>query len=194
MWNIFGKKKPIAEDAHIYLRSVEFFDFKLISKWFKNTDIMSNAFGLIADDDYINQISRDYYKEVSDTPQNAFIIVLKPNNRPIGLMRFSLRGQKDPYAIIGILLGENRFLGKGLGTEAVGLVLKYFFEEKHVAYAELDTAIFNERAQRCFKKCGFETVGEFQEVDYNTGNVIYKVLMRIDKEHFFDILNKSKGI
>ncbi len=191
MWNFFTKERIFVKGKNVDIRSANIFDYKHFAKWFRNTDIMGYAFGLIAEDDYIMRVSNDYYREVTETPQNILTIMSK-TGKHLGLIRFSLRDYEKKYAIIGILLGEQRFIGKGFGTEAMMLTLEYFFTEKHLSYVELDTAVFNERAQRSFKKCGFVPVGEFQEVDYNTGNVFYKILMRLHRNQFFEQLENSR--
>lgn len=192
MWNFFTGNKIVAKGKNVNIRTVGLFDYKYFSKWFNNTEIMGNAFGIIAEDEYILKLSKDYFKELVETPHNAFTIVSK-SDKQIGIIRFSIRGGEKKYAILGILLGDKRFLGRGYGTEAMFLILEYFFTKRELNYIELDTAVFNERAQRTFRACGFKDVGEFQEIDYNTGNVLYKILMRIEKEQFFDLLKNCKG-
>lgn len=187
---IFNFFKPvetvICRGEELYLRRMESRDIKLISGWFRNIDIMTHAFGIDAPPEYIKKISDDYIKEVAQTPSNSFIISLN-SGRPIGMIRFSMRSLSKKYAILGILLGENKNLGKGYGTKALNLVLEYFFKEKNLSYIELDTAPFNKRAQSCFEKCGFEFVGEIKEVDYSTGKTIIKNLMRLQRERFYSL-------
>jgi len=192
MWNFFTGSKIIAKGKNVNIRTVNIFDYKFFAKWFNNIEIMGNAFGIIADDKYVLKVSKEYLKEITDTPSNTFTIVSK-TNRQLGVIRFSIKGTNTLYATLGILFGENRFLGKGYGTEAMFLVLEYFFSKRQLSYIELDTAVFNERAQRTFKKCGFKDMGEFQEVDYRTGNILYKVLMRVEKDTFLNLLETYKS-
>ena len=192
MWHFFTGTKIIAKGKNVDIRTVNLFDYKCFAKWFNNTEIMGNAFGIIAEDRYVLKLAKDYFRELTDTPYNAYTIVSK-KGKQIGIIRFSIRGIENKHAMLGILLGEKRFLGKGYGTEAMFLILEYFFSHRNLQYVELDTAVFNERAQRTFRKCGFKDVGEFQEVDYNTGNILYKILMRVEKEPFFELLQSSKN-
>jgi len=50
-------------------------------------------------------------------------------------------------------------LGKGLGTETTQLVLGYAFDVLGLQSVSLAVLAFNERAIRCYRRCGFIEVG-----------------------------------
>jgi diamine N-acetyltransferase len=84
-------------------------------------------------------------------------------------------------AWFGIYLGYE-FINQGLGTDATLTLLKYFFEETKFEKLFLDVASHNERAIRCYEKCGFE----FIRKKYN----IHNPKMNIDifgDERFKDV-------
>ena len=61
-------------------------------------------------------------------------------------------------AELGIVIGDRDHWGNAFGYDAVTTLLEYMFGEKGLKRVYLHTLEWNERAQRCFSKCGFNTV------------------------------------
>ncbi len=76
-------------------------------------------------------------------------------------------GQIDLYSInwrlrsadMAIVLGREAARGRGVGGEAVGLMLRYAFTMLGLERVELEVAAENERAIRCYKRAGFQVEG-----------------------------------
>jgi RimJ/RimL family protein N-acetyltransferase len=62
-------------------------------------------------------------------------------------------------AVLGISFRADR-LGLGLGTEALRVLLTYYFKQMRMTALFLDVAAYNVRARRCYEQCGFQTIGE----------------------------------
>ncbi len=58
-----------------------------------------------------------------------------------------------------IAIGEQSHWGKGYGSDAIRLVLRYGFEHLDLRRIELITDADNERGIRCYEKCGFVQEG-----------------------------------
>jgi diamine N-acetyltransferase len=58
-------------------------------------------------------------------------------------------------AWLGIYFGYE-FVNQGKGTDAMLTLMRYFFEEMKFERLLLDVASYNQRAIRCYEKCGFE--------------------------------------
>ena len=54
--------------------------------------------------------------------------------------------------------GEPSYWNKGIGTRLVSAMVKYLIEEKGANRIVMDPQTWNERAIRCYEKCGFEKV------------------------------------
>jgi len=61
---------------------------------------------------------------------------------------------------LGIMVGEHDCWGKGYGADAVNTLVGYLFHELELQRIHLKTLDWNERAQRCFLKCGFAPCGQ----------------------------------
>ncbi|AHB13232.1 MULTISPECIES: GNAT family N-acetyltransferase [Dehalococcoides] len=60
----------------------------------------------------------------------------------------------------GIMIGQKEYWGKGYGSDALGLMVGYVFENTSLKRLYLKTLSDNTRAQCAFKKCGFKPFGE----------------------------------
>jgi aminoglycoside 6'-N-acetyltransferase len=75
--------------------------------------------------------------------------------------------QTDPKyrsASIDIFLGE-AWQGRGLGREAIGLLVGHLFEARDHHRLTIDPALANERAIRCYEAVGFRRVGVLREYE-----------------------------
>ena len=75
--------------------------------------------------------------------------------------------EDDPmyrHAGIDIFLGTG-FQGRGAGTEAVGLLARYLFEQRGHHRLIIDPAAGNERAIRSYTKVGFRPVGVMRQYE-----------------------------
>jgi len=187
MLGLFNRRNKhdnvLIEGERLNLRTITARDFKTIYRWFQDRELMEFAFGVVVEKNVIKQISTDYFDDFINGFNNAYGIVTK-GGLFLGFIRYSMRRDWENYARIGILIGNRDYWGSGLGSEAMMLALEILFYRKDLLRIELDTAMFNVRAQKCFEKCGFKKTGEFTEVNFITGETTHKVLMKITREEF----------
>ena len=72
-----------------------------------------------------------------------------------------LNGELFPHgeASVGIGIGERELWGKGYGTDAMMVILRYGFQELNLRRVSLTTSEFNPRAIRSYEKAGFVLEG-----------------------------------
>jgi len=70
-------------------------------------------------------------------------------------------------------------LGQGYGREVTRLVLDYAFGELELEEVTLAVLAFNERAQRCYRACGFREVGRIAHAAVIDGEPFDDVLMAV---------------
>jgi aminoglycoside 6'-N-acetyltransferase len=68
------------------------------------------------------------------------------------------------HASIDIYLGD-RSQGRGIGTEAVGLLARFLCGERGHHRLTIDPATANRRAIRCYEKVGFRRVGVMRQYE-----------------------------
>jgi [ribosomal protein S5]-alanine N-acetyltransferase len=80
---------------------------------------------------------------------------IEHDGRLIGEARLDQPDAIERSARFAIGLYTSTHWGQGLGTEATRLVLRHAFESMQLRRVELRVLAFNERAIRCYEKCGF---------------------------------------
>ena len=81
------------------------------------------------------------------------------DERQVLIGRISLRDIRGhDSARLGIGFGTE-FVGQGYGTESLRIFLRYFFLDLGFRRMVLDVSAINQRAIRCYERCGFERVG-----------------------------------
>ncbi len=63
-------------------------------------------------------------------------------------------------AELGVMIGNRSYWNKGYGVEIIKAILNYIFTRTNLERVYLTTLEWNLRAQKCFKKCGFEECGQ----------------------------------
>lgn len=152
----FSARKVLAEGRSTVLREFSRADVDRWLEWPRHTDPLFASFNPPP----MSPRQRDAYwaskRQGGDARQYA---VDDLAGELIG--RISLR-EIDWYAqsaVLGISFRPDR-LSQGLGTDALSTFLGYFFGPLGMEALFLDVAAYNERAHRCYERCGFRRIGE----------------------------------
>jgi RimJ/RimL family protein N-acetyltransferase len=78
---------------------------------------------------------------------------------PIGNMSLIGIDQAHGRAELGIGIGEKDYWGRGYGTDAIQVLLRFAFRNLALRRVTLVTDIDNERGIRCYEKAGFRREG-----------------------------------
>jgi RimJ/RimL family protein N-acetyltransferase len=100
----------------------------------------------------------------------------------VGLMSIDGRNRN---AEVGIVIARPEDWGRGLGTEAMVLMLRHAFEEMNLHRVMLRVFTFNERAVRSYLKIGFVEEGRMRQNLYRHGAWHDTVLMAVLADDFF---------
>ena len=88
--------------------------------------------------------------------------------RPADISTAGLQSLPADHVDVDILVGEDDYIGCGVGPQALVLVVEILTSEG-VSSAGLGTDLENTRACRAFRKAGFEHRAEFQEAGRRFG-------------------------
>ncbi len=89
----------------------------------------------------------------------SFLIEAVQDSKLIGFVVLDGIQWSHGDAWLGIGIGERVYRGRGLGTEAVRLVLRYAFTELNLHRVSLNVFEYNPRAMRAYEKAGFRVEG-----------------------------------
>jgi RimJ/RimL family protein N-acetyltransferase len=90
---------------------------------------------------------------------------------------------------VAIALGEREYLGKGYGTDAMRVMLRYVFNELNLRRVSLIVFEYNPRAIRSYVKVGFISEGRIRDVMQRDGRRWDFLYMGILREEWL-----AKGI
>ncbi|MFM9105690.1 MAG: GNAT family N-acetyltransferase [Chloroflexota bacterium] len=93
----------------------------------------------------------------------GFSIWLLDEERPIGLLNLRDFGTPHRSAEFGITIGDAADRGRGYGTEATRLALRWAFDELGVHNVLLDTSSINVAALKAYERAGFREIGRIRE-------------------------------
>lgn len=161
------------EGDRVDLRPISYEDTDDIVRW-RNREAVRNNF--IYREEFTREVHEKWMQEkVEKKEVFQFIITEKKENRKIGsvyLRDIDLANQKCEF---GIFIGEEGFLGKGLGTEAAKLILQFAFNELKMNKVFLRLLAENTRAYKSYLKVGFKEEGISRQ-DVFIGGLFHDVI------------------
>lgn len=87
---------------------------------------------------------------------------------------------------VGLGIGEREFWGKGYGTDAMKVILRYAFTEINMNRVTLNVFEFNPRAIRAYEKAGFRHEGRMRKVLNKEGKRWDMLYMSILREEWME--------
>ena len=105
-------------------------------------------------------IEKEWLEKASKDNKNVLFNIVELNtNKLIGTIGLENINSAQRSAELGIFIGDSEFRGSGYGTEAIKLLLEYGFKFLNLHSIRLSLISVNERAHKCYLKCGFKDVG-----------------------------------
>ena len=101
----------------------------------------------------------DRYFDTNQVPDRMMFAIIA-EGRIVGECKLKDIDPVNRECRLGIHLQNDSVKGKGYGTEAERLVLRYAFEELGMDAVNADAAVKNTRSQHVLEKVGFHYIGE----------------------------------
>ncbi len=120
-------------------------------------------------------------KQYENPNDYSFAIRLLENDRIIGGIGLDGINWTQRESFVGIGLGEKDDWGKGYGTDAMRVILRYAFTELNLRRVSLDVFEYNPRGIRSYEKAGFVVEGRVRGLIRREGrrwDVIYMGILR----------------
>jgi aminoglycoside 6'-N-acetyltransferase len=165
-------------------------DFKTIYRWLTDERILQYFDGR----DRVRSHA-DIQAEFAPNSYDGPLMILH-EHRPVGFLdifpftddqktRHGIAEALDPVWAFDIVIGEVNSQNKGIGRQAVGMVLQIFFESLHAQRVVLDTYTLNARAIRCYERCGFTITRMLYNHELYEGAPAADVFMEIDRKTYY---------
>lgn len=168
---------PFCEDD--YISFTEWINDYETSKYL---DQYSKVFTLEDEKDFVERSRKD---------DKVYLSIVKlSNDELIGNVSLMNIDHINKTATLGIMIGNKKEREKGYGTEAIKLLLDYAFNHLNLNNIMLELLKTNERAKKCYLKCGFKELGVRRQSHYFEGIYHDSIYMQILKEDF----NSNKSV
>ncbi|MGI6280331.1 MAG: GNAT family N-acetyltransferase, partial [Acutalibacteraceae bacterium] len=147
--------------SKIIIRPITREDTENIVKWRNSPSVVQNFI-------FRKPLTKEDHLKWYETKIKAgnvaqFIIIETDTDKPVGSVYLRDIDKENKKAEFGIFIGEDCARGKGYGTAATALIVKYGFEELDLNRIYLRVFADNLGAIKCYKKCGFKQEGVFRE-------------------------------
>lgn len=172
-------KKLVGDRIYLSPRNPE--DYEKFTEWLNDFDTS----------DYIGYSGKlmslpgeKEFLEKNNNPEATFSIVTLDGDKMIGSVGLEDFDYTDRTATLGIFIGDKEYRSKGYGTEAIRMLLEYGFKYKNLHNIKLDLMEFNERALKCYIKCGFKEYGRRRRCKFINGKYYDSIHMDILEDEF----------
>ena len=183
-----GKNKKtmqnaIAVGSRIALRPLTRADAAAFVPWVNDPEVTrtlaigARAMDVRAEEVFIEKMNASTYDVL-------FGIVVRETDRLIGSTGLSQIDLRNQNASFGMMIGEKSAWGKGYGTEATRLVVRYAFEELHLNRVQLHVYAYNLRGIRVYEKVGFRREGVLRQAHVYDNRFWDTVVMAMLREEW----------
>ncbi len=184
-----GTIGPI-EGTRLRLRPVEERDLPSLMVWVVEPDVLYWWDDEMAD---LEETRAEFLAPDESDPRDGYIIEEREaggrpvggrpvGGRPVGYIQWWHRSYDPHYhwtAGIDIFIGEPDARDRGVGTEAVRMLLGYLFEVRKLHRVTIDPELGNARAIRSYQKAGFRLDGVLRHHEFIRGAYIDTQMLSI---------------
>lgn len=172
--------------SRILLRPVEKRDINIFYDIWSNEDVRR------LDGSFVLPPSKEYIVENFNKLLNLekkYLSIINEKGVLVGYITFVEVSDCCNVYSLGITIGKN-FWSRGYGEESIRTLLKYLFMSKGAERVELEVLQFNERAIKCYRKCGFVQEGIKRNRKFSDGKYVNLIIMGILKEEYVFAISK----
>jgi len=170
-------------------------DSKLFTQWSQDSEyqqLLNSDPAVLYSPKQVQEWMEKHYQEMY-----AFTIRTLEDDQVIGFLDMSGIDWVSGNAWVGIGIGPREYWGKGYGTDAMNVLLRFAFEQLNLRRVSLNVFEYNERAAHSYKKAGFKEEGRLRQWMQRGGeryDLIYMGILREEWEALHPVEASIKGI
>jgi RimJ/RimL family protein N-acetyltransferase len=153
----------------IKLNAINEGDLAFIEAWFNDVKFLRHYDMLPA----IPQTSSDVKKAVEECTcsNNSYMFAIRviETNKIIGVIGLLDIMWTNGVGTFFIGIGDQSYVGKGIGRESMELLLDFGFSELNLHRIQLNVIEYNEKAIRAYERIGFFKEGTYRELIHRDG-------------------------
>ncbi len=156
-------------------------DLPLFARWHGNPDVR-HWLHMSEIPNQTLELERQRWQIARNDPTRVSFVIETLEGVPIGNIVLVDIDAAHRRAELGIAIGEKEHWGRGYGTDAIRVVLRFAFEVLNLRRVELITDIDNERGIRAYEKCGFVREGVLRAKRLRYGEPLDMLIMSVLRE------------
>jgi len=167
----------------VYLSPLNPEDYEIYTKWMNDKRVVEST--LFMEAKVVSLTSeKKRIEEMSKSDSYSFSIVKKDDDQLIWTIELCIEHQIHRLGNVGIAIGEVEERGKGYWPDAITALLDYGFNALNLNNIKLDVLDFNEKAIKCYKKCGFKEIWHRRHAHRHQGKRHDLIYMDITRDDF----------
>ena len=174
---------PVINGEKVSLRPITREDTGLIVAWRNKPSVYMH---FIFRQPFTRELHENWLTTKVDTGKVIqYIILDKALEKPVGSVYFRDVDPESESAEYGIFIGEEDYLGRGIGTETARLFTRFGLDVLKLHRISLRVLSGNEIARRSYEKAGFVTEGIFRDMvklDGEFRDVIFMAILNEEEE------------
>lgn len=161
---------PILRGKNVLLRPYRRGDLPGILSWTNDTEA-TRYLTEIFDKPYTEKNGEDFlnYALSGGSERMMFVMADPVTEEYWGQISLERISRRDGTAEVGVVLAKEEHRGKGIGREALLLLLRYAFDALGLRRVELTVFAENSRARLCYLKAGFIEEGVARQKTWKNG-------------------------
>lgn len=151
-------------------------DTDIIASWDEDPEYLRNV-----DTDIAVPRPVEHFEGEGNSGSNSFYFRLRTieDDRLIGFIVIHSIEWNNRAGMLAMGIGNANDRGKGYGSEALQLILRYAFHELNLNRVGLDVIEYNERGIRAYQKAGFQLEGRVRQAVHRDGKIHDRINMGI---------------
>ena len=183
---------PFLTGDKVVLRGLRRDDLERYRSWLENPDAtryMEIGWRPVPD----SELEALYKNSTESSDTVVFVIADKATDTPVGVCGLYLIQWICRRGDFRILIGDNQFRGKGLGTEAARLTVAYGFDKLNLETTYLGVNTENKEAIASYEKVGFVREGVRRRLIYRNGRYYDALMMSILRDEYLGNAAESEN-
>jgi RimJ/RimL family protein N-acetyltransferase len=163
------------------LRAIERSDIPTFVHWLNDPEVTQYLAMYMP----MSQAQEERWFEAQLEKRDGFILGIETfDGKLIGNLGLVNVDWKNSQALLGIVIGEKEYWNHGYGADAITALLGFAFKQMNLHRVHLATYEYNERAIKCYQKCGFKLEGRMRQAHFYGGRYHDELVMGILREEF----------
>lgn len=162
---------------NVVLRPLREDDLPILEGWWADTELSLLRQGVVQPQPAGRAAEMFRQWSVNTDPGSAgFSVAEHSSGELLGHVSLYVADVRSRSAMLAIIIGPGH-AGRGYGSDALEVLMRYGFEEMGLHRIELRTWAFNDRALATYSKAGFVEEGRRREAVHHAGSFHDEVLM-----------------